>query len=255
MQDRKEEILQRLQKLREAMAESAVKLRECEFTQLRPVEECLTDWAGLFAGLSHIRGELEGMSPASTVAVLVVGLKAIRVLNRIIDAALQELLMKQSRFSRFLLLYAAGSGWGAVYAYWGTITKHLSVTRPEANGNLENGAEWLVQLIRNLKRLPALFWYSSMASCLVALQMGQTFGLWSVRRTARSVAGEKLLSVLGITVFLAGVWARVSTEEQVQSLRNSTKRAEARLSATHSVSSEVESAQVPADCPTHFRQV
>ena len=213
MQDRKEEVMLRLHKLREAVAESAWKLREIEFTQLRPVEECLTDWAGLCAGLSHLRGEIEGMSPASAVAVVVVGLKAVRVLNRVIDTALKELLMQQSLLSGGLFLFSAGSGWAIVYGYWGTITKHLRIRN--GNGNLEEGAEWVVQLIRNLKRLPAFFWYSSMFSCLVSLQMGQMLGQWSLRRIARSSAGTRLLQILGIAMFVSAACFNRRTEETV----------------------------------------
>ena len=38
-------------------------------------------------------------------------------------------------------------------------------------------AEWLVQLICNLKRLPPTFWYSSAATCLLSLQIAQRFGV------------------------------------------------------------------------------
>ena len=217
MQDRKDEVMQRLQRLREAVAESALKLREVEFTQLRPVEECLTDWAGLCAGLSHMRGELEGMSPASAIALVVVGLKALRVLNRVIDTALKELLMQQSLLSRGLFLYAAGSGWAIMYAYWGTITKHLNAQNGHGghNGHLEDGAEWIVQLIRNLKRLPAFFWYSSMVSGLVSLQMGQAVGVWSMRRVARSSAGTRLLPILGLSLLFFADVANKRTEHIV----------------------------------------
>eukprot|EP00442_Polarella_glacialis_P057459 CAMPEP_0115113506 /NCGR_PEP_ID=MMETSP0227-20121206/41417_1 /TAXON_ID=89957 /ORGANISM="Polarella glacialis, Strain CCMP 1383" /LENGTH=134 /DNA_ID=CAMNT_0002513559 /DNA_START=39 /DNA_END=440 /DNA_ORIENTATION=+ len=112
-------------KLKQALVESAAKLKDIDLVQLRPVEECLTDMAGFTAGVSHLRTELIGVSPASAITIIVVGLKAIRVLNNLVDVALKEILSRQTWIARVLLMYSTVSGWGATYLYWGTITQHL----------------------------------------------------------------------------------------------------------------------------------
>ena len=43
--------------------------------------------------------------------------------------ALQEVLLSQTRFANFLLLFAAGSGIHVASKYRETITQHLNVTR------------------------------------------------------------------------------------------------------------------------------
>ena len=40
---------------------------------------------GLLSNLSHIRGEVGDMTPASMAAAVVVGLRAVHVMNRLID--------------------------------------------------------------------------------------------------------------------------------------------------------------------------
>eukprot|EP00931_Biecheleriopsis_adriatica_P118097 TRINITY_DN93560_c0_g1_i1.p1 TRINITY_DN93560_c0_g1~~TRINITY_DN93560_c0_g1_i1.p1 ORF type:complete len:270 (+),score=52.62 TRINITY_DN93560_c0_g1_i1:23-832(+) len=227
-----DELQKRTQKWREILTESATKLKDVDFVSLRPMEDCLIDYAGLVSALDKVRGELQGVSPACAIAVGVVALKAMRVMNKMIDVALQELLSRQGFFTRGLLAYSAFSGWAGVYAYWGTITKHLDVVAwPRAAGPYEGGAEWILQLIRNLKRLPALFWISGMASCLVTLQMGQAVGVRSVRRAARSLLGALLLQLLGVGVGVLAVHSTNITAEQMADLRQRTRRALSDLAA------------------------
>lgn len=223
-QEAKSELLPRLIKLQAAVKESAEKFGEVDLMKLRPVEEALVDWAGFTVGLQHLKTELKGMSPASAIAVFVVGLKVIRVLNKIIDVALAELLSRQGIIARLLLVHTSCAGWAAVYGYWGAITRNLDAVTDRGVGVLEGETNWLVQLIRNLKRLPAIFWYSTMVSSLISLQQLQTFGKKSMRLAARSLYGSWLLQIVGCSVGLVSVYVRCLTQDQIQELQSNTRR-------------------------------
>ncbi|CAJ1441264.1 unnamed protein product [Effrenium voratum] len=169
------------------------------------MQERVDHWSGRLSSLSHMRGELVDMPPAAIVATLAVALKAVLVANRLVDRALQELLSGQSRFSQFILLYVAGSGGVAVYSSWATITRNL--TEGTSDG------DWLVQLMRNLKGLPSRFWYSTAASCVVALHIGQSSWEFVLRGISSSVQGRQLLRLLGFGVIFAAIWDKVTAEE------------------------------------------
>eukprot|EP00434_Breviolum_minutum_P030494 symbB.v1.2.026966.t1/scaffold2733.1/size72009/9 len=187
------------------------------------MQDRVTDWSGLLSSMSHIRGELGDMSTASIAAGVVVGLRAVHVLNRLIDAALQEILLSQTRLANFILLYAVGSGFHVVYKYRETITQNLNVTRGATSFESADKAEWLVQLICNLKRLPPTFWYSSAATCLLSLQIAQRFGVWCLQQTGRSSIGKRILQLVFIGVFLAQTFCELLSEKQVQWLGERTK--------------------------------
>ncbi|CAL1139447.1 unnamed protein product [Cladocopium goreaui] len=187
------------------------------------MQDRVTDWTGLLSNLSHIRGEVGDMSPASIAAAVVVGLRAVHVMNRLIDTALQEVLLSQTRFANFLLLFAAGSGIHVASKYRETITQHLNVTRGAASFDSAERAEWLVQLIHNLKRLPPNFWYSSAATGLLSLQIAQRLGVWCLQKTARSRIGNYILKSVFIAVFLATFRSELLAEAQVKWLRDRTQ--------------------------------
>mmetsp|Transcript_102327 Transcript_102327/g.329960 ORF Transcript_102327/g.329960 Transcript_102327/m.329960 type:complete len:250 (-) Transcript_102327:229-978(-) len=225
--DELQQALPRLQRFAQAVRDSAGKFQSSEVVQLRSVEESLSDWAGLVARLSSLQGELRGCSRTSLVLVALVALKAVRVLNHLVDTLLAEILSRQSLPARVLLFQSCMSGWVALYTFWDNIVQHLDASVPTlqpsaVNGGLEEGAEWYVQLIRNLKRLPAIFWYSTSASCLVALQASQALGAHSIRFAARSLLGALLLQFVGVGIgFLAHRVVHL-TEDETLALRRRT---------------------------------
>eukprot|EP00438_Fugacium_kawagutii_P009341 Skav234559 [mRNA] locus=scaffold2556:497961:515995:+ [translate_table: standard] len=59
-------------------------------------------------------------------------------------------------------------------------------------------AEWLVQLIHNLKRLPPTFWYSTAATCLLSLQIAQRLGVSGVAKSPEGLAPVRAIFAHGI---------------------------------------------------------
>eukprot|EP00928_Gymnodinium_smaydae_P038050 TRINITY_DN26323_c0_g1_i2.p1 TRINITY_DN26323_c0_g1~~TRINITY_DN26323_c0_g1_i2.p1 ORF type:complete len:343 (+),score=83.90 TRINITY_DN26323_c0_g1_i2:93-1121(+) len=232
LRQKAEVVVPRLRRLRLALEESANKFSQSEMMQLRNVEDNISDWAGMFARLSALSVELQGCSRASAIAVALVALKALRVCNRCLDVALEELLRRQSFSSRALLFQSCLSGFVALYAFRRTILEHISAASLASSGErgaaeigvLEEGAEWYLQLFRNLKRLPAVFWCSTAATGLVALQAAQGASVRTLRLVSRSTIGGVLLQVLGFLLVGLAYHATTLSEEETRQLRLRTQR-------------------------------
>lgn len=226
-----EEVFPRVQRMRNAIRDSAGKFQQSDMVQLRTVEENLSDWAGLVARLTALKDELQTFSQASLIFAAVVAWKSVRVLGRLIDVSLEEMLKRQSWASSSLLLVSSISGWISLYSYRGTIVDHLDAStqlgrrRSETvDGGLEEGAEWYMQLLKNLKHLPNIFWFSTAASCLVGLQMSERVGVQTIRSSARSTFGAVAIRIISFLSVLLAYQAHSLSEAERQGLRQKTRR-------------------------------
>lgn len=224
LQEQRKEVLPKLQSLQVALRESMQKLRESEIMKLRPVEECLTDWAGLLARLAALSEEAQGCSRAQVLAVAIVSLKLLRVANNLMDAVLDELWQRQSWSGRILLGWSLLPGTMALWKYWDAITsKSVDASSQMVHGGLEEGAEWILQLVKNLKRLPAVFWGSTMCSSLVVLHATQMLGVRVLRFASKSGPGIRLLQGVSLVIGILAVYVKGLTEEQAAALRFRTR--------------------------------
>jgi len=205
----------------------------------------------MVARLSTLHDELRSFSPASLVAASLVITKILRVSGRLIDVALEEMLKRQSLYMSTMLLMSSVSGWFSLYAYRSTIADHLDASARATlhssnavgevtDGGLEEGAEWYMQLLRNLKRLPNIFWFSQAATWLVTLQMSQRVGVRAIQFGSRSIAGTLLLQLAGLFVIVVAWQAEKMSAAHGQDLQRLTQRLLLRLRRANSLHSNSE---------------
>jgi len=232
---RSENVLPRLQRLQTALDASKQKLREANMLQLRNVEDNIADWTDMAIRLGRLKIEVKSFSPASLVVAALVVTKALQMTTKLIDVALGELLKRQSRSASFLLGVSSVSGWITLYTFRNTIMEHVDASTQvreyrsrgaasPRNGVVESNAEWLTQLIRNMKRLPNVFWISQAATWLLGLQLSQRIGVRLIKISSRSFVGAFLFQLVGLLVVALSYRACGLSDVERQNLQQKTQR-------------------------------